>query len=181
MYSVNPRTILTAVVFIALLIAITFAYSGASIFTPMFTIQSSAFTNNGPIPDIYTCKGVGKTPPINFTNIPKNTSSIALYIFDPDAPKTGFVHWVLYDIDPKTPVIEEGKIPAGSVEGLNSANKVGYQPFCPPTGVHHYQFTAYALSNTYHFVKVPDITHLKNVMKGEVLARAQIIGTYGQK
>ncbi len=173
------RNTLVPAMIILMIVIVTFIYTGAHLFAPGFSISSTAFADNGMIPVTYTCEGDGKSPPLAFSNIPKNAQTIALYIFDQDAPKNGFVHWVVYDISPETGIVEEGKIPAGSVEGLNGTQKVGYQPLCPPTGIHRYLFTAYALSDTYHFVKVPDIDKLKSVMKGDVIAKAQLTGKYG--
>ncbi len=160
------------------ILLITLIYATSGLFTPAFKISSPAFAENGMIPATYTCDGEGLTPPLEFSNIPENTRSIVVYVFDPDAPKNGFVHWVLYGIDPTTQQIAEGTIPSGSVEGLNSSEKQGYQPLCPPSGTHRYLFTAYAASSTYHFVKAPNIAQLKKVMRWQVLAKSTLTGKY---
>ena len=40
-------------------------------------ITSSAFGNNTPIPDKYTCSCEGISPPLNFSDIPEDTKSLA--------------------------------------------------------------------------------------------------------
>lgn len=174
----SKKTIYTASAVVIALILVTVVYATSGLFVPAFAITSSAFTENSMIPSTYTCDGEGISPPLAFSNVPKNTRSIAVYLFDPDAPKGGFVHWVLYDIDPQTLQVEEGKIPSGSVLGLNGAGKPAYQPICPTSGTHHYTFTAYALSSTYSFVRAPDINHLKKVMTWQVLGRATLTAKY---
>ncbi len=146
--------------------------------TSDMTITSSAFTNGGAIPVKYSCKGEGINPPITISNIPKNTKSVVLYVYDQDVPKGGFVHWLVYNMDPKTTDIPEGKVPTGSVEGLNTAKNTSYVPVCPPSGTHHYLFTAYAVSTNFHFVKTPDIDHLKKAMMWQVLGKASMTATF---
>lgn len=180
---ISQRTILISIAaVIGVFLLAWAAFSAQTLFAPAFSIESSAFARNGNIPSTYACDGEGKSPPLSFSNIPANTRSIVVTMFDPDAPKKGFVHWVLYNIDPKTATsFEDDHIPAGSVEGLNGTGKPGYQPICPPSGTHRYIFTAYAMSTNFHFVKAPDIDHLKKVMKWQVLARAELTGKYTKK
>lgn len=147
------------------------------IFPPPMSLTSSAFQQNAIIPTTYTCDGEGHRPPLTVKNLPKATASLAFFIYDPDAPK-GFTHWILYNVSPHDSVLAEDKNPDGSAVGLNSANKTGYQPLCPPSGTHHYQFTVYALDQLFKFVNPPDMQKLKKVMKWHVLAKAELDATY---
>jgi len=65
-------------------------------------ISSTAFGRNGQIPKKYTCDGSDVNPPLNSEEIPANARSLALIVDDPDAPAGTWVHWVLWNIDPKT-------------------------------------------------------------------------------
>ena len=47
-------------------------------------IESSAFENNGTIPEKYTCDGENISPPLEFTGIPNNAVSLVLLMDDPD-------------------------------------------------------------------------------------------------
>lgn len=165
---------------IVMIVIIVLAYAGVSFVTPHFTLSSTAFTNNGSIPVAYSCDGDGKSPPLNFANVPTTAKSIVLTVQDLDSPKTNFVHWLVYDIDPLTTVVEAGALPTGSIEGLNSTNKTGYVPFCPDTGTHRYLFTAYASSINYRFVQAPTIDGLKKVMKWQVLEKAELVGKFAR-
>lgn len=162
-----------------LLIAYVFAAS-KGLFVSHMKLTSSAFVEGGFIPAAYTCDGEGKTPPLTFSNVPKDARSIVLYVFDPDAPSGGFVHWVTFNINPLTKEMEEGKKVPDSLEGLNGAKKIGYYPLCPPSGTHRYQFVAYAMNTSFGFQKAPDLAALKKVMKWKVLDKAELTAKYAR-
>src|SRR3989344_748526 len=108
-------------------------------------IESDVFVNNGKIPVRYTCNGERIQIPIKMFDVPKDAKSLALIVDDPDASNGDFVHWVIWNIDPKTSVIENGSLPKSAVEGYTSLNKSGWVPPCPPSGTHHYHFKLSAL------------------------------------
>ncbi len=140
-------------------------------------ITSSAFENNGNIPSKYTCDGEGINPPLNFSDIPASTQSLALIVDDPDAPSGTFVHWTVWNIDPKSTGIEENSIPSGAVQGMTSYGKEGYGVPCPPSGVHRYFFKLYALDAKLYLPSVR-ADSLEKAMIGHTLAQAEIIGLY---
>ena len=70
-------------------------------------ITSSAFSEGGMIPKLYTCDGADVSPDLSFSGIPEESKSLALICDDPDAPVGIWVHWVLFNI----PTSETG-IPA---------------------------------------------------------------------
>ena len=61
-------------------------------------VTSSAFSNGGTIPTVYTCDGQDVAPPLEWSGEPKQTRSFAVICEDPDAPSGTFTHWVLYDV-----------------------------------------------------------------------------------
>lgn len=172
------KNVLIGIGIFLVIVLVVLAAQWNRIFPPPMALTSSAFQQDGIIPTTYTCNGSGVHPPLTVSDIPKKTASLAFFIFDPDAPRPGFTHWILYNVSPHDLIIPEGKTPDGSAQGLNSANKTGYTPLCPPSGTHHYQFTVYALDQTFKFVNPPDQTKLKNAMKFHVLAKAELDGTF---
>lgn len=173
----TQTTLIFCGILAVLLGAIAFAKRD-TLFVPQMTIASRAFANGGDIPKIYTCDGNNVTPPLSFSGVPKTAYGIVLFVEDLDVPRGGYVHWVVYGIDPRVS-LDEGKLPEGSMQGLNSAGKAAYAGFCPPPGkTHRYQFTAYAVSNNYRFVNPPDMKKLKSVMKWQVLTKATMTGKY---
>lgn len=104
---------------------------------------SNAFNHEDFIPMKYSCKGEDINPKLSWEDIPENTKSFALSCKDPDAPIGTFVHWLVYDIDKDKREIPENSIPGKQV--INNFGKEDYGGPCPPSGVHRYYFTLYAL------------------------------------
>ena len=144
-------------------------------------ITSSAFENNSPIPPKYTCDGNDFSPPLQFSEVPTEAKSLVLICDDPDAPGQTWVHWTIWNIDPKTTQIEEGTVPSGIVQGLTSFGQVGYGGPCPPSGTHRYFFKLYALDNKLNIPYQAGKEDLEKVMVGRIIAQAEIIGTYSKE
>ncbi|MEV5711938.1 YbhB/YbcL family Raf kinase inhibitor-like protein [Actinoallomurus sp. NPDC052274] len=130
------------------------------------TVTSPAFRDGAPMPVRYVCPQYGgrsRTPPLRWSVAQNGVGSLALVIDDPDSPSGAYVHWVLYNIDATAAELLENTVPPHAEQAVNTAQKVGYAPPCPPKGeVHRYRFTLYALKD-----KVP----LKNgASLGDALA-----------
>jgi len=148
------------------------------------TIESSAFGPAGAIPTKYTCEGQDVSPPLAWRDAPPGTKSFALLVDDPDAPdpkapRTTWVHWVLYDLPPTADRLPEGgPPPAGTRAGLNDWKRTGYGGPCPPVGRHRYFHKLYALDTTLGDLRTPTKASVEQAMRGHVLASAELIGTY---
>jgi Raf kinase inhibitor-like YbhB/YbcL family protein len=151
-------------------------------------VTSPKFANNGPIPDLYTCKGSNLSPPIEWSTPPPGTRTLALIVQDPDAGEPGqrgFVHWVVYDIPAtatglKEAAKREADFPRGTREGLNDARRAGWTAPCPPNGTHHYHFDVYALDETVDQQGASKV-ELEDWMKGHVLAHGELVGLVAHK
>jgi Raf kinase inhibitor-like YbhB/YbcL family protein len=109
-----------------------------------FTLTSTAFGDNEAIPQKFTCQGDGVSPALRWSGVPEGTKSLALLVVDPDAAVDGgFTHWVLAGIEPSTTKLDEGS--TDGAPGPSGAGEPGYAGPCPPSGIHHYVFTLYAL------------------------------------
>ena len=151
------------------------------------TITSSAFEANGPIPKRHTGDGEDVSPPLAWSNVPKEAKELALIMDDPDAPrKEPWVHWVLAGIPADSNSLPEGtssakagKHPAGVVEGTNSHGVVGYLGPSPPPGKpHRYFFKIYALDQAMKVKGGLTKADLLAAMDGHILATGELIGTY---
>lgn len=142
------------------------------------SLISPVFTHNAPIPAQYTCDGVNVSPPLAISGVPAATKSLVLISDDPDAPMGTWVHWLLWNIDPQTQEIAEGKVPPRSVEGTTSWGKPGYGGPCPPSGTHRYFFKLYALDTPLDLLSSADKTRLETAMERHVLAQTELIGLY---
>ncbi len=146
-----------------------------------FQISSSAFKQNQMIPSKYTCDGEDVNPPLLIGNAPPEAKSFALIVDDPDAPAGTWVHWVLWNIDPKTTEIREDSVPSGSGQGMSDFKKHDYGGPCPPSGIHRYYFKLYALDTALRLDHDVSKAALERAMQGHVIAQAELIGLYKRK
>lgn len=152
------------------------------------TITSTAFAHQGEIPSTYTCEGPDISPPLQWSGLPAGTISLVLIVDDPDAPdpaapRMTWVHWVLYNIPVSATGLPEGvrNLPPGTREGLNDWNRTGWGGPCPPIGRHRYFFKLVALDTVLPDLGSATKSRVEDAMKGHVLARAELIGTYQKK
>src|SRR5262245_12408760 len=150
------------------------------------TLESSAFRANTAIPKKYTCEGDDVSPPLAWSGAADGAKSFALIVDDPDAPdpkapKTVWVHWVVYNLPVSTHALAEGasrKMPAGARNGKNDWQRTGYGGPCPPTGRHRYFHKLYALDVELPELHEPTKAQLESAMKEHILAQAELVGTY---
>ena len=153
--------------------------------TSGLVLASGAFKKGEAIPKQYGCKGADISPPLEWSNIPNNTKTLALIVDDPDAPdpampKMTWVHWVLYNLPATNGGLPEGAkaLPAGTKEGVNDWKRTGYGGPCPPIGRHRYFHKLYALDTVLPDLRQPTKAKLEEAMTGHILGEAQLMGTY---
>ena len=117
-----------------------------------FTLSSPDLTS-GVFDNLYVLNGFGCTggnisPELTWSNVPPGTLSLALQVYDPDAPTgSGFWHWAVYNIPPTSTGLPRSAgnnpltLPPGAFGG--NTDFVGDKP-------HRYVFTLFALG-------VPDV------------------------
>src|ERR1700686_5820646 len=129
------KTIIIIAYAMAAIALATFGAGGAKM-----KITSSAFQEGGTIPEKFSKNGQNVNPELRIEDTPSEAKSLALIVDDPDAPVGLFTHWLVWNVDPKTPEIAENSAPAGAVQGTNDFPKKGYGSPCPPSGTHRYYF-----------------------------------------
>ncbi len=149
--------------------------------TKTLRLTSPAFQHKGAIPLRYTCDGEESNPPLHIDGVPANAKSLALIMEDPDAPRGTFDHWVLWNIPPETQVIAENDWPEQARAGTNSFHRQTYGGPCPPSGMHRYFFTLYALNTRLDLPAGTDKHRLGEAMQGHVLDTAVLMGTYSRQ
>ena len=165
---------------------------------PSLTVTSTTFTAGGTLPStmIYNsfgCTGGDQSPQLTWTAGPTGTVTYAVTIFDPNAPtNVGFWHWLVYNIPSTTTGLAAGipvgagggLLPTGASQAMDDYGVQGYGGPCPPVGggTHTYIFTVTALSTTITGLNAAttDAALLQFNMDGNILARGQVIGTFGQ-
>jgi len=143
-------------------------------------VTSSAFPDGGKIPAKYTCDGANVSPPLHIENLPEAAKSLVLIADDPDAPGKTWVHWLAWNIDPKTVEIREGSVPVNAVEGTTDFGKAAYGGPCPPSGSHHYYFKVYALDTTLLLPASTKKEELEKAMVGHVVTKGALMGLYSR-
>ena len=141
-------------------------------------LTSPVFIHNSNLPSQFTCDGQRINPPLEISEVPAATKSLALIVDDPDAPVKTFVHWLVWNIDPKTEKIDANSIPASAKQGTTSAGKTGYFPPCPPSGTHRYVFKLFALDTLLSLTPNAGKDNLEQAMQGHILDSAELIGLY---
>jgi Raf kinase inhibitor-like YbhB/YbcL family protein len=137
--------------FLILFIAILFSHQASAIKLQSSDIfegqkMSKQFEFNG-----FGCEGDNKLPNISWdlASLPEGTKSLAVTVFDPDAPtNSGFWHWLVVNIP--TTIDNTFALIGNDAQGLTIKNGFGNYQFdgaCPPVndGMHRYQFTVWAL------------------------------------
>jgi Raf kinase inhibitor-like YbhB/YbcL family protein len=156
-------------------------------FAMALTLTSPAFGPNGAIPKKHTCEGDDVSPALAWSGVPAGAKSLALVMDDPDAPdpkapRTTWVHWVVYDIPPTQAGLPEGAgrspLPTGARDGVNDWKRPGYGGPCPPVGRHRYFHKLYALDTQLGELKNPTKATVENAMQGHVLEKTELVGTY---
>lgn len=147
---------------------------------PMFwsmKITSPAFADQEKIPPKYACEGGDLSPPLQFDGIPAKAKSLAIIVDDPDAPMGNFDHWIVWNLPPTTRELKEGAPVAH--QGTNSFGATHYRGPCPPRGKqHHYYFKLYALDTMLDLEAGSTKGALEAAMKGHILRKAELVGTY---
>lgn len=153
----------------------------------MLTLESPSFEDHGEIPRRHTCEGKNVSPELRWSGVPEGAQSLVLIVDDPDAPdpaapRSPWVHWLLYNIPPSVDQLPEALasegLPAGTRAGKNDWRKAAYGGPCPPIGKHRYFHKLYALDTVLPDLGEPNKAALEKAMKGHVLAKAELIGTY---
>ncbi|MGB3079439.1 MAG: YbhB/YbcL family Raf kinase inhibitor-like protein [Saprospiraceae bacterium] len=152
-------------------------FSAKAVHFKALKISSTAFQNNEPIPQEYTCDGKDINPPLDIDDIPMEAKSLALIMDDPDAPGGTWVHWVVWNI-PITHHIRENEKPGE--EGLNNSDDHQYGGPCPPSGIHRYFFKVYALDTLLDLPADTRKEQLEKKMSKHIVAFGELVGLYSR-
>ena len=141
-------------------------------------VQSVAFSHGGHIPPKYTCEGENVNPPLEISDLPENTRSLALIVEDPDAPRGIYDHWIAWNIPPHEAIAENSR---PGITGKNSFGNTGYGGPCPPSGSHRYFFKVFALDSELNIRAGSDKKALEDAMKDHILASGELMAHYQKR
>lgn len=161
-----------------------------------FTLESPDIPAGGSVPahfefDGFGCSGRNESPVLRWSRPPEGTRSLALTVFDPDAPTgSGWWHWVVVDIPADATGLQANAgarggagLPAGARQIRNDYGAFAWGGMCPPPGdkPHRYVFTLYALG--VERLDIPDdaTAALAGFMlQANTLGKAGFTATYGR-
>ena len=155
------------------------------------TVASLAFVDHAPLPEIYTADGEGRSPPLQWTDVPEAATSVALVVEDADSPTP---HPLVHAIAVGLPG-GDGSLPAGALDGgddapagapeearlgRNSYLQRGWLPPDPPPGhgPHRYAFQVFALGGDEPLPDSPGRDAVLDLLESRAIASGLLIGTY---
>lgn len=150
------------------------------------TVLSLAFEDGGAIPREYTRDGTGLSPPLAWTGVPDDALTLVLVVEDIDSPTPRpLVHAIVWNLPAADGRLGDGAISTeGPVDdvalGRNSRLATAWLPPDPPPGhgTHRYAFQLFALDAAPGFDKAPGRSALVKAMRGNVVGKGCLIGTY---
>jgi Raf kinase inhibitor-like YbhB/YbcL family protein len=146
-------------------------------------LASPAFKEGERIPDEFTCSGENISPPLTWSGVPDQASSLVLILEDPDAPSGTWAHWILFNLDSSLRELPEGIRGQGrtGLVGLNDFHELGYGGPCPPRGKpHRYFFHLYALDTRLDLGEGATRRQVKQAMQEHILAEGQLMGIFSR-
>jgi Raf kinase inhibitor-like YbhB/YbcL family protein len=147
------------------------AFSSATIH-----VHSDAIGAGGRIADRNSAYGAGLSPEVNWSPVP-GAKSYAIVLDDPDAPGAQpFVHWLVWNIPPARPRLDEGAEPPGASVGRNSNGGNGYWGPHPPSGTHHYHLRVLALDAVLPLAQGASRAQFSQAVRGHVIASGETVG-----
>ena len=136
------------------------------------------------------CSGENISPEISWNGVPASAKSLAIVVWDQDAPVSGgFYHWVILNVPVGTKNLPEGagnvanhKAPNGSIQLFNDWGEPGYGGPCPPgSSRHRYHFIVYALSaQQLPITAKSKISAATAAIKKSTVASAEQVLVYGK-
>ncbi|HTD14829.1 MAG TPA: YbhB/YbcL family Raf kinase inhibitor-like protein [Chthoniobacterales bacterium] len=136
------------------------------------------------------CSGENLSPEISWSGVPASAKSLAIVVWDQDAPVSGgFYHWVIVNLPVETKKLLQGagnvsnhKAPSGLIQLVNDWGEPGYGGPCPPgNSRHRYHFIVYALSaQRLQLTAQSKISEATAAIKKSTVASAELVLVYGK-
>lgn len=162
--------------------------------TNRIAVRSDSFGDNQPIPEMHTAYGQDASPQLSWSGVPSGAKSLVVMMEDPDAasPKP-FTHWLIANIAPNVTslpaMLPKSDKPASvrgttqTAQGATNLSNIGYYGPKPPAGdpPHRYHFQLFALDTVLDLPSGYNRQALLERMKGHVLAKGALVGTFQRK
>jgi len=145
-------------------------------------VSSDAFGHNEAIPPQYTADGQGLSPSLKWRGVPMNAEAVVVLVEDADsATPRPLVHAIVWDLPGSDASLPEGTLPDQRCAANDTLSATWLPPDPPPgKGVHRYVFQVFALDVVPRFESRPGRAELLDKIKGHVIAKGLLIGTYAR-
>ncbi|WP_283138002.1 YbhB/YbcL family Raf kinase inhibitor-like protein [Rhizohabitans arisaemae] len=140
------------------------------------TVLSPRFRSMGELPTEYSCRGEKVNPPLRWSGVPAGAKSLALVVDAVDPHTGGYVHWIVFDIDPRATELAEDSVPAGARQALNTSDDKRYSPPC--VAENNYRFTVYALRNPVGLRDGAPLARTLERIADETVARGRLTASH---
>jgi Raf kinase inhibitor-like YbhB/YbcL family protein len=163
---------------------------------PPMRLTSTAFKDSAPLPTKYTCSAQPSavSPPLQWTDVPKQTVSFALILHDLEPRgRGGFadsLHWMLWNIPASVTQLPEGvpasaELPDGTRQFMTQqgTTNVGFRGPCPPQGValpHHYVVDLFALDVKLDLPATAARPDVEKAIDGHIVGHAVLVGLFNR-
>ncbi|MFJ8582080.1 YbhB/YbcL family Raf kinase inhibitor-like protein [Micromonospora sp. NPDC093277] len=143
-------------------------------------LRSTAFNDHDMLPGRFSREGGNVSPPLEWSQVPDSAEELILFVEDPDAGKTPFLHWLVTGISPHSNGVPEGGVPLGGREWPNSFGATGWGGPHPPQheDPHRYFFRLYALERPLELPDVPQVTDVRQSLTDREIASGTMVGTF---
>ena len=164
---------------VALLLFILTGTASAAMSLTSTDVRSGAVI---PTAHIYPrCGGENISPALSWSGAPKGTKSFVLTMIDLDVKPDEWSHWVVVGLPAAVNSIPRGaaSLPGGAKAIVSNFGDAAYAGPCPPkgTGVHHYQFTIWALpAAEISLADDAKATTLTALLSRQALDQASLVG-----
>ncbi|GAA1779665.1 MULTISPECIES: YbhB/YbcL family Raf kinase inhibitor-like protein [Streptomonospora] len=143
-------------------------------------LTSTMMQAGEPMPRLYTCRGEGVSPALQWSGLPdeNTTESLALVV---DAPEEATVFWVLYGLDPQTAELRQNTVPHPGEQGRNSEGETAYDPPCySEDGADEVRFTLYALDSELDLADDASLEEALGAIAERAVSRGSLTVSNGQ-
>lgn len=143
-------------------------------------MRSTAFNDHDLLPGRFSQEGGNVSPPLEWSQVPDGTEELILFVEDPDAGKTPFLHWLVTGISPGSRGVAEGAVPEGGQEWPNDFGTTGWGGPNPPRheDPHRYFFRLYALERPLELPAAPHVPDVQRALTDKEIASGTMVGTY---
>jgi Raf kinase inhibitor-like YbhB/YbcL family protein len=149
-------------------------------------LKSPDIADGGPLSleQVYArCGGANISPALSWSGAPAGTRSFALTVIDTDVKPADWSHWIVIGLPAATTSLARGisQLPAGAKGLPSDFGDKAYDGPCPPSGsgVHHYQFTVWALGTAAPSFGLSDsAADIAAKLSQVALDKATLTGTY---